>query len=166
MRQTRLMWQCLVLLVSGCGGERSMEFCEQHAAEHWQHRAEVTALDMRLDQEGALNVAVAIPRGTLDWALAGDVLASAAHVVDAGPTCAPLAVSVTRGEDTLSGQYRLQCEGDGPADGLIVSLFQHLDQLREVEVTMTTPAVSKHFLVNRRCERALFNVVAQKEGIQ
>ncbi|MBN7796394.1 hypothetical protein [Parahaliea mediterranea] len=165
MRQTRLVWLCLVLLASGCGGERSMEFCERHGAEHWQHRAEVTVLDMQLDEVGVLNAVVTIPRGALDWMPAGQVLASAANVVDAGPTCAPQAASVTRDENALLGEYRLQCSGDAPPAGLTVALFQHLDELREVEVTMTTPAVSKHFLVNRRCERALFNVLTQREGM-
>ena len=64
--------------------------------------------------------------------------------------------------DALRTSYRddelfnLNIEDDGRVRQIDVLAFDEFPELEELEVTMTTPATSKHFAISRQCENPIF----------
>lgn len=157
------MWGAPLLALlfgAGCAKEADNGFCATHGPDHWQHRDEVAGLTVRYGADGALEGRLSLPAEDAGPAAAG-VLASAEEVFTTDANCVAEEQSVTREGGRLLGEYRLRCTGEAPLAALSVPLFDQLPELEELEVTMTTPAVTKHFLVHRRCERALFNIARE-----
>ncbi len=151
--ERRLWVVALVIVLSACGRQADEGFCATHGQSHWQHRDQQPSLVVGYEQSGRLAVALALPTSESNHSSvvsAADILALPAHC-KAGEL-----KPETQGEQTLL-RFDADCGEELPAQ-LSVPLLQNAPELDEVEVSMTTPAVHKHFVVHRDCERAIFNL--------
>ena len=67
----------------------------------------------------------------------------------------PDGTTVTDSDDTL---FDLTFESDGRLRQIDVLAFDLMPDLDELEVTMTTPATRKHFVISRRCPNPVFRI--------
>jgi hypothetical protein len=153
--EQRLGTLAVVALLVGCGQQADSSFCATHAGEHWRHRAELPRLEIEYADSGIVEVELALPSTLADklpTLATGDILALPEFCE----------VGHLRRRDRygdVSLRFQADCAGQQP-DSLAVPLLQKQQEILEVEVSMSTPAVRKHFIVHRQCERALFNVTA------
>lgn len=155
----RPSWLLLIALVlAGCSGEADRGFCASHASEHWQHANEHPRMSVEYTGDGALAVQLALPAGRV--AHAG--FAAPADILELPVQCIPGALQrAVAGKDELL-QFQAQCGEEQPAN-LSVPILDARQEIEEIEVTMTTPAVSKHFVIHQDCERAMFNVTGKDD---
>lgn len=140
-------------LLAGCGQEVDSSFCVVHAAEHLQHREQAPQLQVDYTSNGELQVLLSLvdeQAALLAAAGPGDIIALPAH-------CAAQAVQRSSREGRTLLQFQAACGDQLPAS-LEVPLLLAYPDIEEVEVSMRTPAVRKHFIVHQQCERALFNI--------
>ncbi len=60
--------------------------------------------------------------------------------------------------ESVTAVYTAQCGSDNHLRQLNVVLFDQVAEIDEVVVVMTTPATSKQFVINRRCDKAVFRI--------
>ncbi|WP_133300604.1 hypothetical protein [Seongchinamella sediminis] len=148
-----------IALLFGCGQQVDSSFCATHASDHWQHRAEFSRLEIDYVDSGALTVQLWLPKALA----AGMAIAVPADIL-AVPDFCNVGV-LQRSEEGAEVSLRFQAEcGDRKPDSLAVPLLEQQQEIAELEVSMNTPAVTKHFVVHHQCEGALFNVAGGADG--
>lgn len=145
-------------LLSGCTREMSTDFCASHGAGHRQHREQQAQLQIDYTESGVVDVQLSLPRplSQLQVERPEAILALPAQCAVGELTREAAREEWARNEATTL-RFQAQC-GEVKPDSLSVPLLQDNVELQEVEVSMTTPAVRKHFVVHQDCERALFNL--------
>lgn len=155
MRQINRFFGLLlaVSLVGACSQEIDRSFCSSHASEHWQHREQHPQLQIEYASSGELQVQLSLPEERailLETATPGDILAMP-------PQCVAQPLQRSSQQGLASLRFEAACGDQLPAS-LGVPLLLEYPGIEEVEVSMRTPAVRKHFIVHHQCERALFNI--------
>lgn len=163
---------CGLLLLTGCSGEADNGFCETHADEHWQHRAGAARMQLVYRDEGTLTVRLTVPAVGLGQDPANSVATLRQRPVadmvsvEGSHACTGQPATIEYRAAQLQAEYHLDCSARNKLDQLTVKVLDLLPGLEEVEVEMETPAVTKHFLVHRRCSAALYNFDKVPGGTQ
>ncbi|GAB3291796.1 hypothetical protein GCM10027297_38080 [Parahaliea aestuarii] len=145
-------------LLGGCGREVDKSFCALHGSEHWQHREQQAQLLIDYAESGDMAVQLTLPGelAAVPLASPGDILALPEHC-EAG--------ALLRESEAGMQVFRFGARcGDVLPESLSVSLLGERLEVQEIEVSMSTPAVRKHFVVHRDCERAMFNIDGESDG--
>ncbi|WP_157976704.1 hypothetical protein [Parahaliea mediterranea] len=152
-------WLVVSAWLTACGGQGESSFCATHGGEHWRHRDQQPALVVDYAARGKLAVQLLLPAE--GGAIGSDLAPRDILELPAG--CSATALRRDRRDGRVRLRFEADCGDEPPAD-LSVPLLEGPGGLREMEVTMTTPAVRKHFVIHRDCERALFNVGGEAAG--
>ncbi|QIB64280.1 hypothetical protein [Kineobactrum salinum] len=151
------------LLLTACSSGTDNGFCEVHARDHWQHREGAARLEIVYETGGALRARLDVPA----TGLGEDPESTVADLrrrpltdimlVEGSEACSEKPSDIAYQGGQLVADYRLDCGEQERLQQLTVKILDLLPDLDEVEVEMETPAVTKHFLVHRRCGAALYN---------
>lgn len=150
IKRSVLLWG--MSLLGGCGGEVDDSFCASHGSEHRQHRDQQAQLVITYAANGDMAVQLGLP-----GELAVLPLQQPADILTLPGQCTVGAMQRSQEPGALVLGFTAHCQKMQP-ESLSVALLDEHPQLQEIEVTMTTPAVRKHFVVHRDCERAMFNI--------
>jgi len=147
-----------LLLLGGCGREVDRSFCASHGGKHWQHREQQAQLLIDYAEDGDMGVQLILPGELAAVSLAnpGDILTLPEHCESGA-----LLRESEAGMQVL--RFDARC-GDVLPESLSVPLLGKRLEIQELEVSMSTPAVRKYFVVHQDCERAIFNIDGDSHG--
>ena len=139
------------------------DFCKNHYEYHSDHLNTAASLTLELSETGDLNGGLMIPNAVFGDMAVADIEALLAN---AGRTYTlqseePCTISVTDVISTSSNfkaAYAASCGPDNKLGRINVRLFDHLSELEEVVTSVATPATSKRFAINRRCDAPIFRL--------
>lgn len=173
-RALRLSGLCLAVGggLSACTKDDATDFCKNHYRFHEEHKDTAAALHIELTSQGALSSELTLPLAILDSspdkpantssaearleARLGE--ASRVYTVQSEQACTATGTRIERAEHAVIAHYESEC-GTGNKIGQIdVTLFDHVPELEEVVVNITTPATAKRFAINRECSSAIFRL--------
>lgn len=145
-------------LLVGCGQQSDSSFCATYSNTHWEQRTEIPRLQIEYTRDGAVIVQLTLPpQMALGMATVPDDILLLPNYCEVGE----LQRYGQTGEQVM--EFKAQC-GELQPKSLDVPLLQTQEKISEIEVSMSTPAVRKHFIVHRKCDRALFNIAGATEN--
>jgi hypothetical protein len=157
-----------LLLIAACTKDDATDFCMNHYRFHADHLNSVGELVIGLTADGRLQTELSLPFASFSdlqaepvEAFAGieELLSEPGRVyrLDTERDCsATTVVGVQRDGVSLNARYESSCGDDNKVGQLDIALFDEVPQLAELEVRIATPAVGKHFVINRQCSAAIF----------
>lgn len=153
------------LLVSGLMGcEKASEdpLCTNHAASHSGHIADVAKVNVVYSDVGAISATVVIPAKFVNGASSfePDSLLS----LKTTKTCRAASPQVNEGDGVVEISLQYDCDADNTLEKAEVLLFEHYQDIQELEVHVNTPAVAKHFVLNRKCDRPIFKFKREQDN--
>lgn len=155
-RSFLLSLACLAL--AACVSEEAPDFCENHALFHAEHAASTAKLSVTMTEQGRIVSELQLPTENSDMRSTMPALQDSNKVYALQTTvqCATSQAAVSATNDVIVAQYASDCGADNKLGQVDVLLFDLLPNLNEVEVSVVTPATQKRFVINRKCESAIF----------
>ena len=78
--------------------------------------------------------------------------------VKANRVCTDDTVDIKEQGKYYQASYSLNCGLDNKVSKVLVPILENFKTIDEVEVEITTPSSSKHFVLSRQCDSPIFNV--------
>ena len=143
-----------------CAPQDASDYCKNHYEFHEQHLDSLGALSITMAADGLIQSELRLPSSVLEGSNASTLLQDTANVytLQTNLECEVPAATVSNLGDGVVASYKSQCGADNKIGQVDVSLFESLSTIDELEVTVTTPATQKHFVISRRCESAIFRL--------
>lgn len=157
-----------LLLLGACTKDDATDFCKNHYRFHADHLNSVGNLAISLAADGTLQSELSLPFASFSdlqvepveaFADIEELLSEPGRVYDLETErdCgATTLVDLQRDGVSMTAQYESNCGDDNKVGQLNIMLFDEVPELAELEVHITTPAVGKHFVINRQCSAAIF----------
>lgn len=153
------------LALVACGGKEGADYCLNHYLTHAEHQATVTMLRIDVSNDGSLTAILTQPVESFAKSVerqAGfpETLTDPEHVysIAGRDDCVHSTPRVSSRDGVFVAEYASQC-GQGAALKLVnVSILESVPEIDEVEVTIQTPATSKHFAISRQCAAPIFRL--------
>lgn len=153
-----------VTVLGACSGDDGADYCKNHYRFHPDHVDSIASLNLEVSAEGNIGGRLTMPHAVVGnmpesdiRQLLGDPERSFALQSDVSCTLSLSEVSVTaHGYDA---DYAASCGSENQLGKINVALFDHLADLDEVVVSVTTPATGKHFGISRRCAKPIFRLI-------
>jgi len=146
----------LSTLLVGCGEKEEISFCKSHAKQHKNHQSEVTQIDIDYSEQGLIVAQITVAQNLAQK----EVLASLANIIDvkAGKPCTNGSVDIKEEGNYYQATYSLNCGLENKLNKVSVLVLEKFTTIDEVEVDISTPSSSKHFVLSRQCDSPIFNV--------
>lgn len=158
----RTVYTLSCLLLTACVQDEGNDFCINHYFFHDEHRDTTAALVLSWSDTGELRSEITVPKALFNNGIAElkRVLALPQNVysLQSDQACRQVDVSISQNAEAITAVYTSQCGNDNRLRQLDVVLLDRVAEIDEVVVVMTTPATSKRFVINRRCEQAIFRI--------
>lgn len=138
----------------GCNKEAQNPLCSEHENTHQEHITDVAKVNVVYTGQGDISTTILFPD-----TLSGDARFSQAESLlslQTTKTCKADIPLVSKENDRVKITLNYTCESDNVLEKANVLLFEHYPQLQELEVHVSTPAVDKHFVLNKQCDRPIF----------
>jgi hypothetical protein len=159
----------LSVLSVACSKEGRNDYCKNHYLFHTDHQDTLGELKVRLDDAGLVQANLFIPSSVFgtDVGSTSDALEQLAVTLQYGQTllrfdtdsaCEPGKVIVQHDSTGLQAQLESTCGESNRLKQMNVTLLDHIPELDEIEVEVTTPVTFKHFAISRQCESAIFRL--------
>lgn len=156
----------LVAVATGlgaCSGDDGADYCKNHYLFHPDHLDSIAKLNLEVSTDGDLGGRLTVPRvavGDMPESdvrlLFGDPERSFALQSDA--SCTLSLTKFSAAPESYDANYAASCGPDNRLEKINVALFDHLPDLDEVVVSVTTPATGKHFGISRQCDNPIFRL--------
>jgi hypothetical protein len=146
----------MMIFVTGCNDKVHNSLCTDHKTLHQQHLDSVTTLLVQYTEGGNFTAQLSMPLAASSIALITDV--SRVIQLEAQLNCQSLSPEVDEQSKRIEARYTFACGLDNKLDKVTVKIMENFPTVEEVEVWVETPAVNKHFVLNRQCERPIFNL--------
>jgi hypothetical protein len=156
------------LLLAACTKDEDTDFCKNHYRFHADHRNSIGSLVVEFSADGKLRTEVSLPNTSFAASQTDPAVAFATierllsepdrvYDIDTERACSAMQVLDLRQDGVSVGaQYESDC-GEGNRIGqLNIALFDAVPEIDELEIRVTTPAVGKHFVINRQCSAPIF----------
>lgn len=154
--------------LSACTKEEVDDYCRDHFLFHAEHLAVTGTLNVIVGDDGRLTSELSQPA----LVFSGDsarraefvsALKDVQNVYSAGADgqCSHSATSVVEERGVIRASYEATCDAASTLKKVGVSIFDLADEIDELEVTIVTPATSKHFAISRQCSAAIFRLEQQ-----
>lgn len=167
-----LLLSCVML--AGCTDDDGTDYCRNHYVFHDEHSDQIGSLTATLSATGLLSVKLDLPGSALspDQSRTADLNATIQALQQSENVfsltsynpCGAATVNIDQVEDGLEASYESECGSDNRVAQVNVQLFESIANLDEVEVTVTTTAAQKHFVISRQCDAAIFRFRNSKEN--
>lgn len=163
----RLFLLAACAIVSACSNDNATDYCKNHDLFHDDHRDTVGILIVNMTDTGLLVTDLTLPysiygHNPSDSAIAGLERTlrepKNAYNVQTAHDCDRAIVHLSRGTESLNVHYESSCGENNKLGQLDFALFDTVSELDEIDVVVTTAAVSKHFLISRQCDNAIFQL--------
>jgi len=143
-------------LLVGCGDKQEASFCKSHAKEHQIHQSDITQIEINYSEQGLIVAQVKVAKENVQR----DVLSNMANIIDvkAVRACTNESVDIKEAGNYYQASYSLNCGLDNKLKKVSVLVLDNLKTVEEVEVAISTPSSSKHFVLNRQCDSPIFNI--------
>lgn len=162
----------LCCALSACTKDEATDFCKNHYRFHDEHLGTVAALRLELTDQGLLTGELTLPLVILESkpndstpatttpAQLEARVSDAANVFDLQTevACPASAARIERTEAAVTVHYQSECGSGNKIGQIDIPLFDHLRELDEVVVNITTPATAKRFAISRQCSSAIFRL--------
>lgn len=155
MKKIKLLFiLALTVLVAACENDKTNPWCDEHKSIHQQHADTVTQVNIEYRETGMLTVQVDVPQSEASQQALSDIT----QVIDAtaNTECHSLPAEINTENDRWLAEYRIDCGADNRLKQVSVVLLNNFVKVAEVEARIQTPAASKHFVLNRQCDRPIF----------
>jgi len=160
--------RCGILLLvavslGACGEDNGVDYCENHYEHHTDHQDSLARLTIKLSEVGDLKGKLSIPDIVYRQITDADfmqILGEARNTFSL-QTETPCEVTVETTSPTVEGlnvNFAASCGLDNKIGQIDVVLFDHLEAIKEVVVSVTTPATSKRFGISRQCDGPIFRL--------
>ena len=165
MTKLSLLLFLLIATLSACAREESNAYCRDHYLYHAEHLADTGKLDIVVTGDGILSSALILPAvivsstdrrrdDLISLMRRPESIYSSADV----SRCIGKNVAVSMIDDTMTVELEANCHSISNLKQVDVVLFDTIPELQELEITITTPATSKQFAINRQCDAAIFRL--------
>lgn len=146
----------MMAVMTGCDDEVRNPLCSDHKTLHQQHLDSIATMVVKYADDGNFTAQLTMPKAT---ASLGD-LKEVDKVIqlEAQQKCESLTAQIDEQLRQTQGNYTFACGADNKLAKVTVNVLENFPTIEEVEVRVETPAVNKHFVLNRQCERPLFNL--------
>lgn len=143
-------------LLIGCGEKEEISFCKSHAKEHQKHQTDITQINIDYSEQGLIVAKVKVVQEHAKQ----EVLANMANIIDvkADRACKVGSVDIEKEDVYYQATYSQDCGLDNKLKKVSVLVLDNFTTIDEVEVDISTPSSSKHFVLNRQCDSPIFNV--------
>lgn len=155
MRNTKLLLiLMLTVLLAACGSEQNNPWCDGHRSIHSQHEDIVTKVNIDYSESGELVAQLDIPQ----IAASREALTDTSQVIEASAAaeCKSFPADIGTHNQRWIAKYRIECGADNRLKQASVVLLNNFADIAEVEAIINTPAATKHFVLNRQCDRPIF----------
>jgi len=160
--------RCGILLLvaaalGACGEDNGVDYCKNHYTHHSDHQDSAARLTIRLSEAGDLDGKLLIPDIVFREIADADVsliLGNPGNTfsLQAEIPCEVGVESISPTAEGLEANFEASCGLDNKIGQIDVVLFDHLEALEEVVVSVTTPATSKRFGISRQCDGPIFRL--------
>ena len=149
-----------IAMIGGCTSDSGTDLCRDHHRFHADHAASAVKMDVRVSDENVISGTLLLPPHIDISQDTYDKLSSYRSIiaVDANAQCEPGATSMESVDESLVVNFTVECSPDKRIRRVDVALLDKVTALEEVVVTITTPATSKHFAINRQCAAPIFRL--------
>ena len=165
----RLLLVLVGLAMTACAEEGGTDYCMNHYRFHDDHRGSIGVLVINLSVEGQLSSDLTLPVSKFDGGDGIDsdrvdavirVLQQPQNVysLKTAQECQRAMVNLSQNIKTIESRYKSDCGAENQVKQMEITLFDVIPEIEEIEATITTPATSKRFAINRQCERAIFRL--------
>jgi hypothetical protein len=146
-----------------CNKNEEVDYCGNHYEFHANHLDASATLTIDISESGDLDGSLMIP----DINYGDETEASIRFLLDDPDkiftlqTETPCAVSVTgvsSSGEGLETKLVASCGPDNKLGQINVALFEHMPNLEELVVSVTTPATTKRFGISRQCDGPIFRL--------
>lgn len=166
IRHPGLRWAALAVafVVTGaCSGGKDADYCKNHYEFHPEHLASIATLNIDVAENGELDARLTVPRAVVGNGSDQNIRSMFADpgrsfTVQSDSACALALDDVRVDNGNLVASYGAQCGANNKLGAIDVALFDQLDDLGEVVVSVTTPATRKHFGISRQCDKPMFRL--------
>jgi hypothetical protein len=156
------------LLLGACTKDEDTDFCKNHYRFHADHLNSIGSLAVRFSVDGKLRTEVSLPYTSLSASQTDPAVAftqierlleepDRVYDIETVRACSTTKVLDLRQDGvSIGARYESDC-GEGNRIGqLNIALFDEVPEIAELEIRVTTPAVGKHFVINRQCSAPIF----------
>ena len=164
----KVISRCAILLVTvtsllACNKSEEVDYCDNHYEFHADHLDTSATLTIEISESGDLYGSLTIPDTNFDDETEASIriLLGDSDKIFTLQTETPCAVSVTGVSSSGEGlemKMTASCGPDNKLGQISVALFEHMPTLEEVVVSVTTPATTKRFGINRQCDGPIFRL--------
>ncbi|HNP64613.1 MAG TPA: hypothetical protein PKH39_11825 [Woeseiaceae bacterium] len=153
------------LALAACGGKEGDDYCFNHYLTHSDHQASIATLYVDVSDHGTMTASFAYP--TERFVSESDrrselieALSDPQHVysIPDRDDCNHLNPVVSDRDGNLVAEYESQCGQVAEIKRVSVTILESVAEIEEVEVTINTPATSKHFAISRQCSAPIFRL--------
>jgi len=143
-------------LVVGCGEKSADSFCKSHAQEHQLHQGDITLVNIDYSEQGQIVAKIKVAKDHAQY----QSLATMADIIEvkAVKACTNASVDITEQGMFYQARYSLDCGLDNKLNKVSVLVLDNFTTIDEVEVAISTPSSSKHFVLSRQCDSPIFNL--------
>ncbi|MBL4630133.1 MAG: hypothetical protein JKY14_02905 [Paraglaciecola sp.] len=144
-------------LLAGCGEQEIDSFCKNHGKEHQLHRNNITQIKIDYSEQGQIVAQVKVEQAHAQR----QMLAKMAHIIDvkADKTCTTGAIDIKEEGKYYQASYTLDCGVENKLNKVTVLVLDNFKTIEEIEVAISTPSSSKHFVLSRQCDSPIFNLI-------
>lgn len=146
----------LCSLLLSCGQKSADSFCKSHAKEHYLHRSEITQVNIQYSEEGMIVAEVNIDQQYVR----NQELKNMRDIIEvkAERSCTSDEVEIKKEGMNYQARYSLNCGLENKLQKVSVPVLEKIKVIDEVEVFISTPSSSKHFVLSRQCDSPIFNI--------
>lgn len=161
----RLFLLAAYAIVSACSNDNATDYCKNHDLFHDNHRDTVGVLVVNMTDSGLLVTDLTLPYSIYGRNPSDNTIAELARTLrepqnayklQTERDCEKAIVNLRRGTESVNVHYASSCGENNKLGQLDFALFDTVPELDEIDVVVTTAAVSKHFLISRQCDNAIF----------
>lgn len=153
------------ITLAACGGKEGADYCLNHYLLHAEHQASVATLRVDVSDHGTLTATLSQPAGSLVAVVDRpdgfpDSLNDPGHVysIPDRSDCVHSRPRVSGRDGVFIAEYESRCGPGAEIKRVNVTILDAVPEIEEVEVTIKTPATSKHFAISRQCTAPIFRL--------
>lgn len=163
----RLFLLAACAIVSACSNDNATDYCKNHDLFHDNHRETVGILVVNMTDIGLLVTNLTLPYSIYGHNPSDSTIAELERTLrepqnvynmQTADDCERAIVNLSRGTESVNVHYESSCGENNKLGQLDFALFDTVSELDEIDVVVTTAAVSKHFLISRQCDSAIFRL--------
>lgn len=140
-----------------CSANEDADTCSTHHITHPRHIDKVVQVEMDYSTSNRLNVSTSVPLQLSNESNRALLINSKDVIqVNAKGSCQHNPVSITESDDRIVYHYLIQCGDENEIDHIETRILDVLPELSEIDVSVSSPAATKNFVLHRDCSTPIY----------